>query len=149
MNASFAKWAALLGVGLTAMTHVAVGATSSQTAPEATPPSLASAATSFPVVRAAGVTFDGAAAVPTYPLVNINSDFMFDAGPNTAPPTCALANQGTNYRWAVDLTTPAGIAYMKLVMQAYATGAQVMVFGAGTCNVVAQSEDILYMYINH
>jgi hypothetical protein len=87
--------------------------------------------------------------VPAFPTVTLNNVFMFNAGPNSAPPTCAAPNQSTNYRWALDLTTPWGIATMKEVLQAYATGAQVQIFGNGTCNVQPGTEDIQYMYINH
>ena len=113
-------------------------------------PTLVTAGKPDPAIPRVGaaVVQGNAQGLVTYPLAN-NGVFMFNLGPPTISAGCVPPNQGALYRWAVDLSTPGGVAQMKLVMAAYARGQQIFVAGTGTCNLAGNSEDVYFLYINH
>jgi hypothetical protein len=70
-------------------------------------------------------------------------DLLFvQTGTRTTPPSCA-----TNTRWALDTSTSTGQAAAAVLLTAYATGKQIVVYGTGTCTLHPDSETVSFFQI--
>lgn len=101
-------------------------------------------ASGFPLNAFAG-SFTG-----TIQAVHVNytlGDILFvwvtgGAGAVSGAPSCSA---GTNYQFAVDLTTSMGQQTMALLLSARATGTAVTILGTGTCSVYNAVETLNYL----
>lgn len=79
-------------------------------------------------------------------IVFPNGIVMFDhSGQRSALPSCVESPQEA--RWTFDSTTPAGQGRLAQLLTAYATGAEVIVTGLGTCSDWSLTESINFMEV--
>jgi hypothetical protein len=61
------------------------------------------------------------------------------------PPTCA---QAETTRFVINPSTPQGQALVAMALSAQARGANITIFGSGSCDIWGDTESVLYLVIN-
>jgi len=88
---------------------------------------------------ATGWTIPATVAVRTGNIAFIYFPLTSRAG---TPPACAANIGGTNFRYALDISTAGGRSQLALLVTSIASGTGVFFQGAGTCTFDASTEDL-------
>lgn len=105
-----------------------------------------SAALLFTFASVPSFAGQGATGTIHHIIVTTGGVVLFDhTGARTGLPTCGQAN---SIRWAFNGATAEGQAKLSLLLTAYSTGKPVIIYGAGTCAIWGDTEDVVFIATN-